>query len=862
MTETPSTGHLNAGDTVTFTLNLNEVVTVAGGTPTLTLNDGGVATYTGGSGSNALTFSYTVAAGQNTASLAATAVNLNSATITDGAGNAANLSLSGLTQSGPQIDTTTPTIASLTETPATGDLNAGKTAALTLNLNEAVTVTGGTPTLSLNDGGVATYTSGSGSKALTFSYSVAAGQNTAALTTTAINLNSATIADGAGNVVNLSLTGLSQSGPQIDTTPPPAPIITFDKLVDKRLVLSGTEAQSGTTISIYDGTTLLGTTMTGTKGTWVYTTGPLANGDVFTATATDGAGNISAASSPYDPNIGVPSLNVVTLADATATQVLSLSSLITISDPGSLGYQQLELWDSKGTLAGGQFVVNGVPQTGGHEIDVSPANVANTVFDAGTAGGTDTLWARLLQNDGSLTQWQQFNVTVPQPTLNVTGIGSGIGGEVLNLSSLATIADPGSVGYQQLELWDSKGTLAGGQFVVNGVPQTGGHEIDVSPANVANTVFDAGTAGGTDTLWARLLQNDGSLTQWQQFNVTVPQPTLNVTGIGSGIGGEVLNLSSLATIADPGSVGYQQLELWDSKGTLAGGQFVVNGVPQTGGHEIDVSPANVANTVFDAGTAGGTDTLWARLLQNDGSLTSWQQFNVTVPQPTLNVTGIGSGIGGEVLNLSSLATIADPGSVGYQQLELWDSKGTLAGGQFVVNGVPQTGGHEIDVSPANVANTVFDAGTAGGTDTLWARLLQNDGSLTPWQQFTVTVPQPTLNVTGIGSGIGGQVLNLSSLATIADPGFVGYQQLELWDSKGTLAGGQFVVNGVPQTGGHEIDVSPANVANTVFDAGTAGGTDTLWARLLQNNGNLTAWQQFTVTVPSADVERDQRRRCD
>ena len=106
----------------------------------------------------------------------------------------------------------------------------------------------------------------------------------------------------------------------------------------------------------------------------------------------------------------------------------------------------------------------------------------------------------------------------------------------------------------------------------------------------------------------------------------------------------------------------------------------------------------------------------------------------------LNVTGIGSGIGGEALNLSSLATIADPGSVGYQQFELWDSKGTLAGGQFVVNGVRQTGGHEIDVSPANVASTVFDVGTAGGTDTLWPRLLQNDGSLTPWQQFTVTDP--------------------------------------------------------------------------------------------------------------------------
>ena len=55
-------------------------MTVAGGTPTLTLNDGGTATYTGGSGTNALTFSYTVGAGQNTADLAVTAVNLNGAT--------------------------------------------------------------------------------------------------------------------------------------------------------------------------------------------------------------------------------------------------------------------------------------------------------------------------------------------------------------------------------------------------------------------------------------------------------------------------------------------------------------------------------------------------------------------------------------------------------------------------------------------------------------------------------------------------------------------------------------------------------------------------------------------------------------
>src|SRR5260221_684665 len=98
---TAGTGDLAAGSVVRMTVSLSEVVTVAGGVPTLTLNDGGTATYTGGTGTNALTFSYTVGAGQNTADLAVTAVNLGSATLKDGAGNAANLTRAGRTAGGP-----------------------------------------------------------------------------------------------------------------------------------------------------------------------------------------------------------------------------------------------------------------------------------------------------------------------------------------------------------------------------------------------------------------------------------------------------------------------------------------------------------------------------------------------------------------------------------------------------------------------------------------------------------------------------------------------------------------------------------------------------------------------------------------
>ena len=73
----------------------------------------------------------------------------------------------------------------------------------------------------------------------------------------------------------------------------------------------------------------------------------------------------------------------------------------------------------------------------------------------------------------------------------------------------------------------------------------------------------------------------------------------NDSNVASGqtLGRQVINLASLLTIGDPGNVGYQKLELWDSNGTLTGGQFKINGVAhQTGGHEIDVHLRQISPT--------------------------------------------------------------------------------------------------------------------------------------------------------------------------------------------------------------------------------------------------------------------------
>ena len=288
---------------VTLTLNMSEAVTVAGGTPTLTLNDGGTATYTGGNGTNALTFSYTVGAGQNTAGLAVTGVNLGTATVKDSAGNAAGFSLTGLTQTGPQIDTTAPTVSSVVAsgtgiTAGSGDLGVGSVVTLTLNMSEAVTIAGGTPTLTLNDGGTATYTGGNGTNALTFSYTVAAGQNTADLAVTAVNPGTATIKDSAGNAANLTGAVTTPAGTlQIDTTPPTVSSVTgaagdynSGKVLTLTLNTSEALAVTGTpTLTLNDGGTATYTGGNGTNAlTFSYTVGAGQNTAGLAVTAVNG----------------------------------------------------------------------------------------------------------------------------------------------------------------------------------------------------------------------------------------------------------------------------------------------------------------------------------------------------------------------------------------------------------------------------------------------------------------------------------------------------------------------------------------------------------------------------------------------
>jgi hypothetical protein len=108
-----------------------------------------------------------------------------------------------------------PTVVSVSASPATGNVTTGTLVTLTVTMSEAVTVSGGTPTLSLNDGGTATYDAAKSTGAtLVFDYSVQANQSTTALAVTAFNTNGAAVRDTTGN--SAALAGVQTSFPGLE----------------------------------------------------------------------------------------------------------------------------------------------------------------------------------------------------------------------------------------------------------------------------------------------------------------------------------------------------------------------------------------------------------------------------------------------------------------------------------------------------------------------------------------------------------------------------------------------------------------------------------------------------------------------
>ncbi len=211
---------LNAGETSGITVTFNEAVT--GFTnDDLTIENGSLSAVSSADGGITWTATLTPSASVTDAT---NVITLDNTGVTDAAGNSGT----GTTDSNNYaIDTSAPAVTSVT-VPSNGAYKAGESLSFTINTSEAVVINtgGGIPRLALTIGGAtryAAYTSGSGTDALVFQYTVQAGDNDndGIGVAGSVDLNGGTARDAAGNNFNVTLNAPgSTSGVLVDTTAP------------------------------------------------------------------------------------------------------------------------------------------------------------------------------------------------------------------------------------------------------------------------------------------------------------------------------------------------------------------------------------------------------------------------------------------------------------------------------------------------------------------------------------------------------------------------------------------------------------------------------------------------------------------
>ncbi|MCS3897836.1 hypothetical protein M2171_006969 [Bradyrhizobium japonicum USDA 38] len=246
----------------------------------------------------------------------------------------------------------------------------------------------------------------------------------------------------------------------IDTTAPTAPVLKANSVVDTNHVLLSGTAEAGSSIKVYDGSTLVGTGTAGTNGSWSITTNSLSNGThTLTTTATDVAGNVSAASQAVKPVIGTP-----TSPAPAAPKIASFSN-----DSGASATDHITN-DNTLTLKG-----------------TAVANATVKVFDGTTQVGT-------VKADGT-GNWSLTTSVLKDGDHSLTATGTDSSGKTSVASaSLDVKIDTHAPDAPTMGLYSKGGAAVGGTTTFDDLIVKGTAE-----ANSKVAIFDGGKQIGTAT---------------------------------------------------------------------------------------------------------------------------------------------------------------------------------------------------------------------------------------------------------------------------------------------------------------------------------------------------------------------------
>ncbi|PKU25885.1 Ig-like domain-containing protein [Telmatospirillum siberiense] len=808
VTSSTTDGAYKAGSTVSIQVTYDHIVTVTGA-PELRLATGSTseyATYASGSGTNTLTFTYVVQAGDSSSDLdysSSGALILNGGTITDSYNSAA----AALTLPTPGaagslgankaivIDTTAPSTPSTPDLATASDNGSSSTDNITNATTPVFTgTTEANATVTLYDGSTVIGTGtadGSGNWSITSS-TLSTGGHTI----------TAKAADAAGNVSSVS-SGLSIT---IDTTAPSAPSTpdlatasdsgssSTDNLTDIATpVFTGT-AEANATVTLYDGATAVGTAAADGSGNWSITSSTLSSGShAITAKATDTAGNTSVASSGLSVTIDTTAPSVASDVRIGSTPTNGSSEQFTVTFSESV--TGVDATDFTVTTTGT------VASTG-----ISVALVSGTVYTVTVTGlsGTGTLRLDLNSSgtgitdtagnaiSGGYASGQTYTIDTAAPSAPTT-------------PDLATASDSGSSSTDNITSATTP-TFTG-----------------TAEANATVTLYDGATVIGTGTA-------DGS-GNWSITSSTLSSGGHTITAKATDAAGNVSAASSGLSVtidtAAPSAPSTPDLATASDSGSSSTDNITNVTTPTFTG----TAEANATVTLYDGATLIGTGTA-------DGS-GNWSITSSALSSGGHTITAKATDTAGNVSAASSGLSVtidtAAPSAPSMPDLATASDSGSSSTDNATSVSTPVFTG----TAEANATVTLYDGATAVGTATA-----NGSGN---WSITSSTLSSGSHAITAKATDTAGNVSVASSgLSVTIDttaPVVSSVSAPAVTSTGGTSYSFDVVYSGTG-TGIDSGTIDLTNVTVTKPGGGTLTVTSVTW-----NAGTNTA--TYTVSPPSS-----------
>lgn len=493
----------------------------------------------------------------------------------------------------------------------------------------------------------------------------------------------------------------------------------------------------------------------------------------ITARATDSVGNISD-SAPIVVTAGSSAAPTVAMVNPADGSAYTVGTAVTLNASAQ---------DSDGTIAGVQFLINGVLQ--GAPDTTAPYAAAFTP----TSVGVYTVAAQATDNTGNVATSAPITITIganAAPTISLTspssGLSFGLGNQVL-LAATAVDAD---------------GTVASVQFFANGL-------LLGTASSAPYNVSWRPTVAGAFSVTATAIDNVGNATTSAPVAVTITSVAAPSVAITNPVAGTPYGVGNAIPVVATTSGG---------NGPIAQVQFFVNGAP------LGAADTSSPYTGTWTPNAPGLYTVLAVATDSAGISSNSTPLNVTIAGNAPPLVALTSPPSGTIVNGGSVVSLTASAS---------DADGTITAVRFLANG---------NVVATATAAPYIGAWTptAAGSYTVVAQAQDNSGNVTNSPPVTVVVAAnqaPRVAITGPGNG---SAVRLGGSTTIS---------ASASDTDGTIASVQFFANGVA------VGAADTSSPYTATWTANSEGIYRLTAVALDNSGAATTSAVATVLVVAA-----------